>query len=59
MSELSRYAKVSNTPEFGAVVALIARTFSPDQPGGVSRLAAFGFFMMALAGAVLVLLSPG
>ena len=59
MSELSRYENSTHVPEMNAVLALIERLFSPDQPGGISRLAAFGFFMMALAGGVIAVLAPG
>jgi len=42
-----------------AMALLLERTFNPEQPGGVSRLAALGCFLVALAGAAFALLVPG
>jgi two-component system cell cycle sensor histidine kinase/response regulator CckA len=42
-----------------AVAALLERTFSLTQPGGISRLAALGCFLIALAGAGIALVEPG
>ncbi len=41
-----------------AVAALFERTFSPEIPGGTSRLAALGFFLLALVGAGVAILVP-
>jgi two-component system cell cycle sensor histidine kinase/response regulator CckA len=41
-----------------AVALILGRTFSPSQPGGMSRLAALGFFLMSLLGAAIVLSRP-
>ena len=41
-----------------AVAALFERTFSPDVPGGTSRLAALGFFVLALVGAGVAISVP-
>src|SRR6185503_426897 len=38
--------------------ARIKSAFSPHQTGGVSRLAALGFFLISVAGAAITLTSP-
>ena len=40
------------------VSGLLGRTFSPQRPGGTSRLAALGFFILALLGAGVALVQP-
>ena len=40
------------------VSSLLGRTFSPQRPGGTSRLAALGFFILALLGAGVALVQP-
>ena len=40
------------------VAALLGRTFSPREAGGTARLAALCFFVLALAGAGIVILEP-
>jgi two-component system cell cycle sensor histidine kinase/response regulator CckA len=41
-----------------AVALILGRTFSPYQPGGMSRLAALGFFVLSLLGAGVALTQP-
>src|SRR5580693_2935577 len=41
-----------------SVGGLLGRAFSPQRPGGVSRLAALGFFILSLAGAGVSLTQP-
>ena len=41
-----------------AVANLLQRSFSPDRPGGLIRMAALGFFILALIGAVVVAIQP-
>src|SRR5512134_3333481 len=40
------------------VAARLARVFSPQQTGGISRLGALGFFLISLAGATITLSEP-
>jgi two-component system, cell cycle sensor histidine kinase and response regulator CckA len=41
-----------------AVVFMLGRAFSPSSPGGFSRLAALGFFLLALFGAAIAIGAP-
>ena len=41
-----------------SAAALLCRSFSPREPGGMTRLAALCFFLLALAGAGVVLIQP-
>jgi len=41
-----------------AFAQLLATSFSPRAPGGLARLAALFCFLLALTGAVVVLLQP-
>jgi two-component system cell cycle sensor histidine kinase/response regulator CckA len=41
-----------------SIAALLVRTFSPSEPGGISRLAAIAFFFLALTATGTVLIEP-